>query len=270
MIDRIQTWLDLHPRTRFTGRATTATVAALLYIGIFTVAYGVLGVVAAGLIIAVVHLAGALAFTSVDAVWGAWTAFVGLGAIVGAIIGLIRALLRVVRDDPDERRSRTIIARDLVAQAVVARRIGAETVALQLGILGGGDMRWSYTVRLNGGPSTADQAYDRLTVQLANPSLVAGTDFRVDEQRRSWFAEISATAEEIIIHRAVEGSAAADISSVIASAAQRARAILAETDGLFMTAIESELRTAGSIRSARFHALLGSAVESPATAEALF
>src|SRR5699024_6090278 len=126
---------------------------------------------------------------------------------------------------------------------------------LQLGILDGGDMRWTNDMRVNGDISAADAALDRLTVLLANPSLT-GPDLLGDEQRRAWFEEISRTAEEIIIRRAAEGSATADAAALIASAAQRARTILDETDDLVMTTIRAELRTAGSIRGTRFLALM--------------
>lgn len=269
MINRIQTWLDIHPRTRFLSRVTTATVASLIYIGIFTAGFAILGSVAAGVIILLVNLAGPIPFTSFDAAWGAWAGFLWLGAIVGAIGGVIRSLMRVFREDRAERRSRAVIASDLVAQAVVAHRIGAEDVDLQLGILGGGDLDWSYTVTLRGGPSAADQAFDRLTVQLANPSLTSD-DWLGYEQRRAWFEEISRTAEEIVIRRAAAGAATSDAAALITAAAQRARAILAETDDLVMTAICAELRAAGSIRSARIQALMRPAVEERVPAEALF
>ncbi len=269
MTDRIQTWLDAHPRTRFTGRIAAVSVAALLYIGFFAFGFGILGAVAAGLVILVVNLAGPIPFTSFDEVWGAWSVFLWLGAIVGAIAGLIRTLLRVVRTDPTERRGRAVLARDLVAQAVVAQRIGAEDIDLQLGIIDGGDVQWSQTVTLAGGPSAADQAFDRLTVQLANPSLTS-QDWLGYEQRRAWFEEISRTAEEIVIRRAAAGSATADAAALITSAAQRARTILEETDDLVMTAIRAELRTAGSIRTARFQSLMRPVVEERVEAEALF
>lgn len=269
MINRIQTWLDIHPRTRFLSRVATATVASLIYIGIFTAGFAILGAVAAGLIILLVNLAGPIPFTSFDEAWGAWSGFLSLGAIVGAIGGLIRTLMRVFHEDRSERRSRAVIASDLVAQAVVAQRIGAEDVDLQLGILGGGDMDWSYTVTLRGGPSAADQAFDRLTVQLANPSLTSD-DWLGYEQRRAWFEEISRTAEEIVIRRAAAGAATADAAALITAAAQRARAILAEVDDLVMTAMCAELRAAGSIRSARIQTLMRPAVEERVPAEALF
>ena len=268
MIDRIQTWLDFHPRTRFTGRVAVASAAAVVYIGFFTVGFGILGAVGAGLIILVVNLAGPIVFTTFDAVWGAWAGLLWLGAIAGAIVGLIRTLMRVLRTDPSERRSRAVIARDLVAQAVVAQRIGADHTDLQLGILGGGDLRRFYTWTLAGGPFAADRAFASLTVQLANPSLTA-TEY-LGDQRRTWFEEISRTAEAIIIHRAAEGSATADAAALITSAAQRARTILAETDDVVMTAIQAELCTAGSIRNARFQTLLIPAVEERVAAEALF
>lgn len=268
MTDRIQTWLDSHPRTRFAGRIVAVSAAALLYIGFFTVGFGILGAVAAGLVILIVNLAGPIPFTSIDEVCGAWSGFLWLGAIVGAIAGLIRTLLRVVRTDPTERRGRAVIARDLVAQAVVARRIGGAVIDLQLGILGGGDMRWANDMRINGDLSAADDALDRLTVQLANPSLI-GTDWLGDKQRGAWFEEISRTAEEIVIRRAVEGAATADAAALITAAAQRARTILDETDDLVMTAIRSELRTAGGIRGTRFLALMRPVGERVG-AEALF
>ncbi|WP_337007272.1 hypothetical protein [Microbacterium sp. LB12] len=269
MIDRIQTWLDIHPRTRFTGRITAASLAALLYVGLFTVGFAILGAVAAGVLILVVNLAGPIPFTSIDAVWGSWAGFLWLGAIAGAIVGLIRTLMRVVRTDPSEHRNRTVIIRDLVAQAIVAHRIGAESVDLRLGLLDGGDLRWTRSISLVGGPSASDQAFDLLTVQLANPSLTA-TDFLGDDQRRTWFEVISRTAEEIVIRRAAEGSATADAAAIITSAAQRARTILDETDDLVMTAIRAELRTAGSIRNRRFQTLMRPVVEERVEAEALF
>lgn len=269
MTDRIQTWLDFHPRTRFTGRIAAVSAAALLYIGFFAFGFGILGAAAAGLVILVVNLAGPIPFTSFDEVWGAWSVFLWLGAIVGAIAGLIRTLMRVVRTDPTERRGRAVIARDLVAQAVVAQRIGGEDIDLQLGIIDGGDVQWSQTARLAGGPFAADQAFDRLTVQLANPSLTSH-DWLGYEQRRTWFEEISRTAEEIVIRRAAAGSATADAAALITAAAQRARTILDETDDLVMTVIRAELRAAGSIRTARFQTLMRPVVEERVEAEALF
>ena len=97
MTDRIQTWLDSHPRTRFTGRIAAVSAAALLYIGFFTFGFGILGTAAAGLVILVVNLAGPIPFTSFYEAWGAWSVFLWLGAIVGAIAGLIRTVMRVVR-----------------------------------------------------------------------------------------------------------------------------------------------------------------------------
>ena len=269
MIHRIQTWLDIHPRTRFLSRVTTAIVASLIYIAFFTVCFAILGAAAAGLVILLVNLAGPIPFTSFDTVGGAWSGFLWLGAIVGGIAGLIRTLMRLLGTDSTEQRDRTVIARDLVAQAVVAHRIGAEDIDLQLGLVDGGEVEWSYTVALVGGPSAADQAFDRLTVQLANPSLTS-RDWLVYKQRRAWFEEISRTAEEIIIRRAAGGSATADIAEIITAAAQRARQILSETDDVERSVIEAELRTAGSIRGTRFQTLMRPMVEDRLEAEALF
>lgn len=267
MIERIQIWLDARPRTRFTLRTAAASVAALLYVGVFAFGFGIAGVIVAGLVIIAVNVAGPIEFTSIDVVWGAWATSLSFGAIIGAIAGVIHTLRRLLRTDPDEHRSRTVIARDLVAQAVVSHRIGAEYVRLQLGLLGGGGVWWIRTSPQPGGPSATDQAYDRLTVAMANPSLTS-IDIRV-EQRRTWFAEISRLAEEIVILGAAAGITEDDHAELIRGAARRAHTILAVEDDLVMTAIRAELRVAGSIRSDRVQTLLGSVPEEPATAGAL-
>lgn len=267
MIERIQTWLDIHPRIRLLGRVFTAAVASLIYLGIFTAGFALIGAVVAGLIILIVNLAGPLTFTSFDEVWGAWGGFLSLGAFVGAIGGIIRTLILMFRGGPYERRSRDRIASDLIAQAVVAQRIGAESINLELGLLGGGDMHYSYTVKLVGGPSAGDQAFDRLTVLLANPSLTA-TIFEAGAQRDSWYQQISRAAEEIVIRSAAVG-VAADTATLIASAAERARTILAEVDEQVMGGLRSELLAAGSIRSRRIHALMRPAKQEQPESEAL-
>jgi hypothetical protein len=259
MIDRVQSWLDLHPHVRHSARIAGASFALLLYVAVIAAGFGVLGAVAAGVIIFVVNMAGPIDISSIsaNAVWGGWTSFVAVGAILGAVAGIIRTVMRVLRDDPHEHRSRAVLTRDLVAQAVVATRIGGEHVDLHLGVIGGGSMGWHYPVAYIGGTSDADPSYDRLTVQLANPSLAAAD--LPWHQRQEWFEEISRTADEIVINGVAQGAVEDDPAELIRGAARRARKILDETDDQVQTAIEAELRAAGHIRSARLQALLGPA-----------
>lgn len=256
MIDRIQTWLDAHPRARFTGRLSWTTVVTLIYAVVIATVSGFLGALVGAAIILIVNLAGPLSYTSLDDVWGSWMVFLSLSAIVGALVGLGWNLMRMLRTDTKEHRTRATVARDLVTQAVVADQVGFEDLDLQLGIFEGGTVEWTYSVRLNDGKSTTDVWFDHLTVQLANPSLT-GDNFIGWDQRRAWFAEITRIVDEIIIHRAAEGIDTVDAASLTAAAAQRARGILAETDNAAREAIETELRAAGRMRGERFQTLLG-------------
>lgn len=262
MIDRIQSWLDSHPRICLSASLAAGVVASLFALVVGMTAFGALAVIATGALLVsvsflIVFLSGDMAgsLEAIAAAEGKWMVLLGLGAIAGMIVGGVRTLHSVLRTDPDEYRDRTVLVRDLVAQAVVAQRTGATNVGLR-GFTFIGDIRLTYSWAHGDGRSDTDRAFDLLTVQLANPSLTA-TDYRGDDQRRTWFAVITETAEEIIIRRAVEGSTVNDAASLIANAAQRARMILAETPDPVLKAVEAELCAAGRVRSARLRTLLG-------------
>ena len=264
MIDRIQTWLDVHPRARLVGCAIATSAASLLYVAFYTFGFGVIGMVTAAAIILVVNLAGPIPFTSHDAVWGAWAGFLYLGAIVGASVGLIRTAIRVLPTGQPGWLTREEFARGLVAHAVVAHRIGAARIDLRLGILSGGVVNWSFPM-FAGGP-LASEAFDRLTVQLANPSSLSNDGFT----GRTSFDEITRRAEEIVIRDAMEGVSVVSTAELIEGAARRARMILDEVGDEALLAIEAELLRAGRIRERRFLELL-EGVEAPrAGVEVLF
>lgn len=257
MIDRIQTWLDARPCVRFVG----TLLAGFMYLWLIVFRFATLGVCVAAVSILVLNLA------SSDPIWVGWAEYLLPSAITGAGIGLFALMYKAHTEGP-VRLARAAVAHDLVAQAVVAQRIGAERIDLRMGIPSGGRVGWSLPAALINEPLTADGAFERLTVLLANP--LANDDRWSGRRRSSRFEEVSSVTDEILIRDAVHGVTAVSAAELIEGAARRARMLLDEVDDEVIAAIEAELLCAGRIRERRFLELLGAGEASRAGAEVLF